>query len=288
MSASQQSSANQASEGTDSRALLRLDDVGVVFSVGSSQEKAALKSVSLTIREGEFVSLLGLSGCGKTTTLNALAGHIAPTSGRVFFDGKPLDGPSPDLGVVFQTSTLFHWLTVTENLQVGCRMQALSKAERDKEAADLLVALGLADIGGVYPHQLSGGMAQRVEVARAIANRPRVLLLDEPFGALDAINRVIVQDWFADVWARFEITAVMVTHALDEAFFFSDRVAIMTPSPGAIRTIVPVPYPRPRTREIFSSPEFNSVRIELKAMLRPDRETPSASGGTRPSTQPLT
>ena len=270
-------STNQTGNSTDARPLLRLDDVGVVFGAGTSQEKAALRLVSLAIREGEFVSLLGVSGCGKTTTLNALGGHITPTSGRVFFDEKPLAGPSPDLGVVFQTSTLFPWLTVTENLQVGCRMQALPKLERDKEAAELLVTLGLAGVGGFYPHQLSGGMARRVEVARAIANRPRVLLLDEPFGGLDAINRVIVQDWFAEVWARFQITAVMVTHALDEAFYLSDRVVIMTPSPGAIRTIVPVPFSRPRTREILGSPEFNNLHCELKAMLMPEKATPSAS-----------
>jgi NitT/TauT family transport system ATP-binding protein len=270
-------STNQTGYSTDARPLLRLDDVGVVFGAGTSQEKAALRSVSLTVHEGEFVSLLGVSGCGKTTTLNVLGGHITPTSGRVFFDEKSLVGPSPDLGVVFQTSTLFPWLTVTANLQVGCRMQALSKAERDKEATDLLATLGLAEVGSFYPHQLSGGMARRVEVARAIANRPRVLLLDEPFGGLDAINRVIVQDWFAEVWERFSITAVLVTHAVDEAFYFSDRVVIMSPSPGTVHRIVNVPYPRPRTREIFSTAEFNSLRSELKAMLIPSITTPSTT-----------
>jgi NitT/TauT family transport system ATP-binding protein len=266
--------ADQTDNSTNTRPLLRLEDVSVVFEAGTSQEKVALCSASLTINEGEFISLLGVSGCGKTTTLNALAGHITPTRGRVFFDEKPHVGPSPDLGVVFQTSTLFPWLTVTENLQVGCRMQALPKAERDTESADLLTTLGIADVGGFYPHQLSGGMARRVEVARAIANRPRVLLLDEPFGGLDAINRIIVQDWFAEVWKRFSITTVLVTHAVDEAFYFSDRVVIMSPSPGTVHRIVPVPYPRPRTREIFSTAEFDSLRSELKTMLMPDNTIP--------------
>ena len=273
----QPQSSNPSAGDADARPLLRLENVGVVFGAGSVGEKTALASVSLDVRAGEFVSLLGLSGCGKTTTLNAMGGHIAPTSGSVLFDGKPLTGPSPDLGVVFQTSTLFPWLTVTENLQVGCRMRALSGTERNCEAAELLATLGLADVGGFYPHQLSGGMARRVEVARAIANRPRVLLLDEPFGGLDAINRVIVQDWFAEVWERFAITAVLVTHAVDEAYFFSDRVVIMTPSLGTIHRIVPVPYPRPRRREFFSTPEFNSLRSELKAMLMPGKATLSAS-----------
>jgi len=219
-----------------------------------------LDRVSLDIPAGQFVCVLGPSGCGKSTLLNALAGFVAPASGRVSVDGDLVTAPGADRGVVFQDPTLFPWKTVIENVSLGPLLAGLGAAEAERIGRTLLARVGLSSRCDSFPKQLSGGMQQRVGIARALANDPRVLLMDEPFGALDAQTRAMMQRVLLDVWAEVGVTVLFVTHDIDEAVVLADRIVIMSASPGRFIDDIPVPIPRPRAEDVMFAPEFNHIK----------------------------
>ncbi|GEP10103.1 ABC transporter ATP-binding protein [Methylobacterium gnaphalii] len=246
-------------------AAIRLGQRGAAFDV--------IEDVSLTIPGRQFVCLLGPSGCGKSTLLGALAGHLALSRGRVAVDGKPVDGPHPERGIVFQQHTLFPWKSVVDNVAFGLKMKGIATAERLAQARDYLALVGLDAFADRYPAELSGGMQQRVEIARVLINQPRVLLMDEPFGALDAQTRQTMQELLLDVWARLPTTVLFVTHDIDEALFLADRVLVMSPRPGRILDDFPVPFDRPRHRDLVVDPSFARLKHHCLDLLRPRRKT---------------
>jgi NitT/TauT family transport system ATP-binding protein len=223
----------------------------------------ALDNVSLEIATNEFVSMVGPSGCGKSTMLNIAAGLDTPSSGDVLVGGKPVSGPSPERGVIFQQYALFPWLTVRKNVEFGLSIQKLSASQRREISDRYLKAVGLADFADMLPKTLSGGMKQRCAVARAYAVQPEVLLMDEPFGALDALTRVQLQDQLLATWSQEQRTVLFITHDVDEAVYLSDRVVVMGARPGRIIKTVNVDLGRPRTEEMRLSPEFAEIRAEL-------------------------
>ncbi|MFG1346064.1 ABC transporter ATP-binding protein [Xanthobacter autotrophicus DSM 431] len=237
----------------------------------------AVSDADLVVNPGEFVSIIGPSGCGKSTLLNAVAGFLKPTAGRVTVDGEPVKGPSADRGMVFQQYSLFPWKTVRENVEFGLKMRGMGRSERAVAARTLLGLAGLSAFEDHYPDRLSGGMKQRVGIVRALATGPKVLLLDEPFGALDAQTRVIMQQILTNLWQRLGISVLFVTHDIDEAIFLSDRIYVMTARPGCIKAEVTVPLPRPRDAALQMSPEFVQLRAELGALIR--EESLKAMGG---------
>jgi ABC-type nitrate/sulfonate/bicarbonate transport system ATPase subunit len=221
----------------------------------------ALRGIDLAASEGEFVCLLGLSGCGKSTLLQLIAGLEAPTAGSIRVGGIELDGPSDETSIVFQDHGLFPWMTVERNIEFNMKARNVPSDARAARAAELLTMMGLSGFATRYPHELSGGMRQRVGIARALTTRPRALLMDEPFGALDAQTKSLMQDWLLQLWADFRKTVLFVTHDLDEALFLSDEIYVLSPRPGRIKARIEVPLPRPRQRDCFASPLF----IDLKA-----------------------
>ncbi|GLK57762.1 NitT/TauT family transport system ATP-binding protein [Methylopila capsulata] len=237
----------------------------------------AVSSVDLTVEPGEFVSIIGPSGCGKSTLLNALAGFLKPTRGVVTVDGEPITGPSADRGMIFQQYSLFPWKTVRENVEFGLKMKGMGRSERSRAARTLLGLAGLTPFENHYPDRLSGGMKQRVGIVRALATGPRILLLDEPFGALDAQTRLIMQQILTNMWQRLKISVLFVTHDLDEAIFLSDRIYVMTARPGEIKAEIAVPLPRPRLPAMTMSSEFLALRRGLMSLIR--EESLKAMGG---------
>jgi len=234
-----------------------------------------LHDVSVKIAPGEFVCLLGPSGCGKSTLLGALAGHLELASGTVRVDGDVVDGPHPDRGLVFQQHTLFPWQRVIDNVAFGLKMKGVARAHRHAHANELLASVGLAGFESRYPSQLSGGMQQRVEIARVLINRPRVLLMDEPFGALDALTRARMQQLLLEVWGRIRTTVVFVTHDIDEALFLADRVLVMSSRPGRIIEDRTLDFPRPRNTEMVTSLEFAALKRHCMELLhRGESDTP--------------
>lgn len=217
----------------------------------------ALDNVTLDVAEGEFVTIVGASGCGKSTLLRLGAGLDTTHAGNIRHAGRAVDGPSLDRGLVFQEPRLFPWLTIERNIALGLENSSLSKAQKKELVDEHIELVGLTGFAKAYPHQLSGGMAQRAGIARGLVNRPNVLFLDEPFGALDAITKTRLQDELQEIWSRERITMVLVTHDVDEAVYLGDRVVIMSPRPGRIRDIVPVDLARPRIR---TSSQFAAVR----------------------------
>jgi len=232
----------------------------------------AVRDVSVSIAPGEFVCILGPSGCGKSTLLGVLAGHIVPAGGRATLDGVRIDGPHPDRGIVFQQHTLFPWRRTLDNVAFGLKMRGVGRQERHRRGRELLERVGLADFADRYPSQLSGGMQQRAEIARAMITGPRILLMDEPFGALDAQTRSMMQALLLDVWSESRPTVVFVTHDIDEALFLADRILVMSPGPGTVIEDMRVPFARPRergeTRDLVTEPEFIAIKRHLLALLR--------------------
>jgi NitT/TauT family transport system ATP-binding protein len=216
--------------------------------------------ISLDIPSGQFVCVLGPSGCGKSTLLNALAGFVAPASGRIRVDGERITAPGADRGVVFQDPTLFPWKTVIENVSLGPLLAGRGAAEAERIGRTLLSRVGLSARSDSFPKQLSGGMQQRVGIARALANNPRVLLMDEPFGALDAQTRSMMQRVLLDVWAGIAVTVLFITHDIDEAVILADRIVIMSASPGRVIDDIAVPLARPRADDVMFAPEFNHIK----------------------------
>ncbi|MFL5270790.1 MAG: ABC transporter ATP-binding protein [Anaeromyxobacteraceae bacterium] len=229
-------------------------------------EVVALDGVTLRVRPGEFLSVVGASGCGKSTLLRVVAGLEQVDAGEAALSGERIRGPGLDRGIVFQEHRLFPWLTVEEN--VGFGLDALPADERRRTVAEHVALVGLRGFERAYPHQLSGGMAQRVSIARALASRPRVLLLDEPFGALDAFTRMQMQEELLRIWQAERCTVVLVTHDIDEAVYLGDRVVVMCPRPGRVRTVADVALARPRDRV---SPDFTQLRAAIYRELFPAR-----------------
>ncbi|HEU5299089.1 MAG TPA: ABC transporter ATP-binding protein [bacterium] len=217
------------------------------YDLYSGQHVTAVQDVSLELREGEFVSIVGPSGCGKTTLLNVIAGFIPPTRGEVLLDGRRVQGPGPDRGVVFQSFALFPWKTVLQNVAFGLKMRGLGRAERERVAREHIALVGLAGSEGQYPHELSGGMQQRVGVARVLANHPEVMLMDEPFASVDAQTRMTLQEELTRIWEAKHPTVLFVTHDVDEAVFLANRVVVLSARPARVREVVAVDLPRPRS-----------------------------------------
>jgi NitT/TauT family transport system ATP-binding protein len=231
-------------------------------------EVVALADVSLKVTDSEFVSILGPSGCGKSTLLRILDGLAHADSGKVLMDGKPVERPTQERGFVFQSFNLFPWRTVRGNIEFGMEIKRVPKSERRTVAQRLIELVGLEGFDGKYPHELSGGMQQRVGIARALAIDPAVLLMDEPFGALDAQTREDMQDELLRIWAQSKKTVLFVTHSIEEAIYLSDRVLIMTPRPGRILADLSIPFSRPRSESHRTLPEFSALRHDIHSRLK--------------------
>lgn len=234
------------------------------FDVGSGEEINALNGFDIDIADDEFITVLGPSGCGKTTFLNIVAGFETATSGHLALDGSPIDGPGPDRGVVFQEYALFPWLDVQENVEFGLRERGVPAEQRRAMAMRQIAGVGLSGFEKRYPHELSGGMRQRVALARVLVNDPKILLMDEPFAALDAQTRMLMQEELLNMWGRDRRSVIFITHNIEEAVFLGDRVVVMTARPGRIKEIVPIDLPRPRD---VTSPRFNEIRRYVTDIL---------------------
>jgi len=223
--------------------------------------------VSLDIHRREFITIIGPSGCGKSTFIRIAAGLDKSTAGEMLVDGKPIFGPGPDRGMVFQGYTLFPWRTVKQNVMFGLEMQGQSASEAEGAAREWLEMVGLSRFEESYPHELSGGMKQRVAIARALAANPKVLIMDEPFGALDALTRAKMQSYLLQIWKRVDITILFITHDLDEAIYLSDRILVLGVNPGGVREVIENPVPRPRSPEQFLTPEFLALKARLDHLI---------------------
>ncbi|NPV62276.1 MAG: ABC transporter ATP-binding protein [Methanotrichaceae archaeon] len=245
-------------------ALLEIKNVGKLFQV-DGQDMEALQDINLSIRDHEFVCFIGPSGCGKTTLLRIIAGLDDPSSGSVYLDGDLIMGPGPERGMVFQEYSLFPWRTVIDNIAFGLELKGVNKKERLERSKQYLKMVGLERFSDRYPHELSGGMKQRVAIARALVNDPKALLMDEPFGALDAQTRNIMQSELLRIWEEERSTVVFVTHSVDEAIYLADRIVIMSARPGRIKDVISIDIPRPRVR---TSTEVNGIRDRILADLK--------------------
>jgi len=243
--------------------LLTVRGVTKRFAVGDD-EIEALAPIDLSIPKGEFVCMIGASGCGKSTLLRIIAGFEEPTTGEVSIDGKVITGPGSDRGMVFQDYALFPWMTVRQNISFGPRQRQLPRAEIDRTTDEFVRMVGLERFADRYPNQLSGGMKQRVAIARVLANDANILLMDEPFGALDALTREQLQNELLQIWKRTGVTTIFVTHSVEEAVLLADRVLVMSAGPGRIDSDFRVDLPRPRD---VSSPEFNALRRDIARRL---------------------
>lgn len=257
---------------------LRVRNLTKVFYI-RGQEVKALEGIDLEIRDKEFATIVGPSGCGKSTLLRILAGLTKPTEGEAFLDGKRISGPGRERGMVFQSYTLFPWLTVVKNIDFGLRLAGKSADEAEGIARELIKKVGLQGFEYAYPKNLSGGMKQRVAIARALATDPSVLLLDEPFGALDTQTRALMQELLLQVWEDLHKTILFVTHDVEEAIFLSDRVFIMTARPGRMKATLEVDLPRPRGYTIKSTKEFLELKERASGLIRKEsikalQETP--------------
>ena len=253
--------------GQEKRGRIDIQGVSIVFGTGAD-ENVAVTETSLTIKPGEFVCILGPSGCGKSTLLNSIAGYVTPSSGVVLVDAEEVTGPAPDRGMVFQQYSLFPWKTVLQNIAFGPKLAGCTPDQCSSIANTFLAMIGLTKIANSFPGELSGGMQQRVGIARALANYPRVLLMDEPFGALDAQTRIMMQESLLDIWAEFGITVVFVTHDVDEAIFLADRILVMSASPGSIIADLKVDLARPRKPEMATCDEFVELKKQCLSHIR--------------------
>ena len=245
-----------------------IDNVSKVFD-GDGRRMVALQDIDLEIPRGQFVCLLGPSGCGKSTLLNAIAGFAPPTSGRIVADGVPVAGPGPERGMVFQEYALFPWMTVEQNVGFGLEIKGMARAQIEERVAGLLKLLSLEDFAKRYPKDLSGGMRQRVAIARVLALDSPILLMDEPFGALDALTRRNLQDELLRLWAELKKTVIFVTHSIEEAIYLADRIVVMTYRPGTIKRDMLVELPRLRDP---AAPEFNALKRELGLMVMEEQQ----------------
>ena len=235
-------------------------------------ETQALKDINFSVHRREFVCVIGPSGCGKSTLIRILAGLDKHTDGQALLDGKPISGPGQDRGMVFQGYSLFPWLTVKKNVMFGPRINGAGFDAAERDALLWLDLVGLEKFADAYPHQLSGGMRQRVAIARALVNQPRILLMDEPFGALDAQTRAKMQSHLIEIWKNVDITVLFITHDLDEAIYLADRILVLKAHPGEVQEIIEVPVPRPRSPAQFNTPEFRATKARLEELIHPAPE----------------
>ncbi len=242
--------------------------VSRVFETAKGQRTQALQPVDFEVRDNDFVTILGPSGCGKSTLLRIVAGLDHATSGRVLLDGVPVEGPGADRGMVFQSYTLFPWLTIEQNIRFGLRERGMPEAQQKERAAYFIAKVGLRGFEQHFPKQLSGGMQQRTAIARALANDPKILLMDEPFGALDNQTRVLMQELLLGIWEAERKTVLFVTHDIDEAIFMANRVAVFSARPGRIKTELAVQLAHPRHYTIKTSPEFMDLKARLTEEIR--------------------
>ena len=245
---------------------IAVHDVSMVFPTRRGEVRA-IDHVSIEIPDASFACIVGASGCGKSTLLNVMAGLVEPTSGLVTVDGSPIRGAGADRGMVFQSYTLYPWLKVRENIEFGLALKGTSKRERRRVSDSLLGEMGLREFERAYPKELSGGMQQRAAIARALANDPKVLLMDEPFGALDALTRAAAQRFLTEIWEQHRRTIAFVTHDIEEAIFLGDTVFVMSPRPGRIREVIPVELSRPRTLDDLGSPAFAELKRRILSLI---------------------
>ncbi|CAM3539561.1 ABC transporter ATP-binding protein [Paracidovorax anthurii] len=255
--------------------LLSIRGVSRAFAGARGQATQALLPVDFEVRENDFVTILGPSGCGKSTLLRIVAGLDFPSTGEVALDGRPVEGPGADRGMVFQSYTLFPWLTVAQNIRFGLRERGMPEALQKERCGHFIARVGLRGFENHYPKQLSGGMQQRTAIARALANDPRILLMDEPFGALDNQTRVLMQELLLGIWEAERKTVLFVTHDIDEAIFMANRVAVFSARPGRIKTELAVDLPHPRHYTVKTTPAF----MDLKARLTEEIRTESMAAG---------
>jgi NitT/TauT family transport system ATP-binding protein len=239
---------------------------------GESGPVTALENIELCAHRRELLCVIGASGCGKSTLIRILAGLDQPSAGEVLLDGKPVRGPGPDRGMVFQGYTLFPWRTVLQNVMFGLEVRGQMRSSAEAEAREWVEIVGLKRFADAYPYQLSGGMKQRVAIARALANRPRILLMDEPFAALDAQTRALMQSYLLELWKQIDVTIVFVTHDLEEAVYLGDRIVVLGTNPGHVEELVEVPVPRPRSREQMISPLFIATKKHLESLIHTKTE----------------
>ncbi|BAM91266.1 ABC transporter ATP-binding protein [Bradyrhizobium oligotrophicum S58] len=258
--------------------IIEIDHVSQVFKTSSRRDHTALSDISLSVEEGAFVSILGPSGCGKSTLLYIVGGFVSPTSGTAKMKGKAITGPGPDRGPVFQEFALFPWKSVLGNVMYGPLQQGMKPGKAETRARALIAMVGLTGFEKFYPKELSGGMKQRVALARTLAYGPEVLLMDEPFGALDAHTRTRLQNDLLEIWERDRKTVLFVTHSVEEAVFLSDKVVMMSRSPGCIREVIDIDLPRPRRREeLLLDPRYQKYIVDIERMFDDsgDNELPS-------------
>ena len=237
-------------------------------------ETVALEDISFQTHRREFCCVLGPSGCGKSTLIRILAGLEQPSSGQVLLDGKPVTGPGADRGMVFQGYTLFPWLTVKKNVMFGLSLRGMSSTQAEQEARSWISMVGLSRFENAYPAQLSGGMKQRVAIARSLANQPRILLMDEPFGALDAQTRCQMQAHLLEIWKNVDVTILFITHDLEEAIYLADRILVLKAHPGRVDELIEVPVPHPRSAAQFLSPAFLATKKRLEELIHPPGQQP--------------
>ena len=262
--------------------ILETRELGKTFA-SAQGETVALRGINLRVHRREFLCVIGPSGCGKSTLIRMLAGLETHTAGEVLLDGKPVSGPGRDRGMVFQGYTLFPWLTVKRNVMFGPEMK-MGRSAAERLAGTWLDLIGMGKFADAYPHQLSGGMKQRVAIARALINQPRILLMDEPFGALDAQTRAKMQTNLLDIWKNVDITVVFITHDLDEAIFLADRILVLKAHPGEVQELIEVPVPRPRDLGQVTTAEFLAVRRRLDALIH--QPAPVADSGQDDAIKP--
>ena len=252
---------------------LRFEDVGVDFPTAAGP-MCVVDGVDLEVRQGEFVSIIGPSGCGKTTLLNIVGGFVKPTRGQVLLDHEPVKGPGPDRGVIFQEYGVFPWLTVRGNIEFGLGLRANSRhaGHRTEIVERYLTLMGLKDFANHHPKHLSGGMRQRLALARAYAVRPEFLLMDEPFGALDAQTRTAMQDLLLQVLATEGKTVMLITHSVDEAIYLSSRIVVVTARPARVRTVIDVPFGYPRDEAVHEDPRFALLRAHIRTLVMKEYE----------------
>jgi NitT/TauT family transport system ATP-binding protein len=272
-------------------AKLQIESVSKEFSVrdtsrqgrGASRRLLAVDNVDLEIADGEFLVIVGPSGCGKSTLLDMLAGLTLPSAGQILIDGKPITGPGPDRGIVFQQYALLPWRTARENVEFGLEATGVGKRERRERAREHLDIVGLGDFADSYPHQLSGGMKQRVAIARSLVTDPELLIMDEPFGALDALTRDSLQTQLAQIWERTAKTIVFVTHGIDEAVYLGQRVAVMSARPGRVKAAIEIPLmSHEAVADVRADPDFGRLSQLVWEQLRD--EIASAQGFSAPRT----
>jgi NitT/TauT family transport system ATP-binding protein len=246
--------------------ILEVRHLEKIFTAGK-RETVALHDINFSTYRREFLCVVGPSGCGKSTLVRILAGLEEQTAGEVLLEGKPVEGPGSDRGMVFQGYTLFPWLTVKKNVMFGLEINGYGAGDAERQALQWLQLVGLEKFQNAYPHQLSGGMKQRVAIVRALANQPRILLMDEPFGALDAQTRCRMQAHLLEIWRKIDITIVFITHDLEEAIFLADRILVLSAHPGEVQELIEVPVPRPRSASQFVMPEFLATKARLEELI---------------------